>query len=460
MTHDLVSAFLGDIWSGLGGAPDALSSFRVSGAGALPSVFAVTDLAAASVGAAGLAAATLIARQHGRRPEVTVDRRLTSFWFAGSLRPDGWSRPPAWDAIAGDYATADGWIRLHTNAPHHRAAALRVLGAAENKSDVIRAVAKWNKTDLETAIVAEGGCAAAMHSLDAWARHPQGGAVAAEPLVWQETSPEGPSANLVIPMERPLQGVRVLDLTRVLAGPVATRFLAGVGAEVLRIDPPGWDEPGVVPEVMLGKRAARLDLRTAGGKSLFERLLAGADVLVHGYRSDALARLGLDAARRQTLRPGLIDVSLAAYGWSGPWRTRRGFDSLVQMSSGIADAGMRRLGKDRPHPLPVQALDTACGHVMAAAAVQGLTQRLDTGHGSVWRLSLARIAALLVSRPMAGDPGSLAPETTADINPVVEHTAWGPARRISAPVVITGAPLRWDIPAGPLGATAAAWAEG
>src|SRR5262249_12501113 len=145
-----------------------------------------------------------------------------------------------------------------------------------------------------------------------------------------------------VPRARPLAGVQVLDITRVLAGPVATRFLAGLGANVLRLDPPTWDEPGVIPEVMLGQGAAHRDLRAINDKIRGYALMRAADVLVHGLRPGALDRLGLDLIRRRGLRPDMIDVALDAYGWSGPWAGRRGFDSLVQMSTGIAEAGMRR----------------------------------------------------------------------------------------------------------------------
>ncbi len=150
---------------------------------------------------------------------------------------------------------------------------------------------------------------------------------------------------------------------------MATRALAGLGATVLRIDPPDWDEPGVVPDMTLGKRTARLDARTPAGRARLHELLAGADVLVHGYRPGALEHLGLGDEERRRIRPGLVDVALDAYGWTGPWAGRRGFDSLVQMSAGIAERGMREAGADRPVPLPVQALDHATGWLMAAAAV-------------------------------------------------------------------------------------------
>jgi len=447
---------LAGLWGALGGGAEWPGRLTITGDGDLPSVFAVSDLAGASVGAASLAVAELMQACRGGPQQANLDRRLASFWFGSSIRPQGWKLPPAWDPVAGDYQAADGWIRLHTNAPHHRAAALAVLGVPAERERVARAVAGWAADALEATVVQQGGCAAAMRGIDAWAAHPQGRAVAEAPLLLIEPTPAGPTPRWTVPPGAPLQGVRVLDLTRVLAGPVATRFLAGFGAEVLRIDPLGWDEPGVVPDVVLGKRCARLDLRQQADRALWEALLTKADVLVHGYRPGALERLGLDAARRQSLCPGLVDVSLDAYGWSGPWQGRRGFDSLVQMSCGIAEAGMRRWGRDRPTPLPVQALDHATGYVMAAAAVRGLTGRLATGSGCTVRASLAGTAALLTSMP-AGEPVPLAPETPDDLAEATEATAWGPARRVQPPCSVEGAPMRWNLPASALGSAAACW---
>ncbi len=413
----------------------------VRGAGDLPSALPVTELAAATIGAAGVAAADLVGR-----PDVVVDRRLASMWFGMTIRPDGWTLPPAWDAIAGDYRTADGWIRLHTNAPVHRAAAVAVLGVPEDRARVAAAVAEREGEELESAVVAAGGCAAVMRTAQEWASSPPGRSVLGEPLIaW---SPGGRAAlDLPLDPARPLAGLRVLDLTRVLAGPVATRFLALLGADVLRIDPPWWDEPGVIPEVMLGKRSARLDLRA----DALTGLLARADVLVHGYRPGALDGLGLDEETRRRASPGLVDVSLDAYGWTGPWRGRRGFDSLVQMSTGIADAGMRHAGSDRPTPLPVQALDHGTGYLLAFAALQGVAHRLATGEGSVARLSLARTAALL-SGPAS--EGTLEPERADDVAPQIEHTSWGPARRLVAPLSL---PLHTDRPARALGSDSPSW---
>ncbi len=349
---DITSDAVATIWTALSGSPEWLSRLEIRGEGELPSVFAVSDLAGASVGAACLAIAEFVSARNGRTAHAMVDRRLASLWFGWSIRPQGWEMAPSWDAVAGDYDTRDGWIKLHTNAPHHRAAALAVLDTPPDRDQVARAVRLWQSEALEAAIVERGGCAAAMRSGEQWATHPQGRAVADEPLLFRDPGSSGPMPRWQAIAGRPLHGIRVLDMTRVIAGPVATRFLAGFGADVLRIDPPGWNEPSVVPDVVLGKRCARLDLRRPEARVTWEGLLRTADVLVHGYRPGALAELGFDAEWRAATCPGVVDVSLDAYGWSGPWRGRRGFDSLVQMSSGIADAGMRRFGRDRPTPLP------------------------------------------------------------------------------------------------------------
>ncbi|WP_042446107.1 CoA transferase [Azospirillum sp. B510] len=458
---------LAAIWRAAGGDDRLCRSVAFHGEGDLPSVFAVSALAAAAVAAAGLAVAEFRETAFGHRPPVTVDQRLASLWFGTSVRPRGWSLPPAWDPIAGDYETRDGWIRLHTNAAHHRDAALRILGTAPDRDAVAAAVRRRDADGLEAAIVGDGGCAAAMRDLAAWRRHPQGEAVAGEPLLWVEalepagdirapTLAERPSVERPS-VERPLAGVRVLDLTRVLAGPTATRFLAGFGAEVLRIDPPWWDEPSLLAEMTPGKRRARLDLRDPGQRERFTDLLSQADLLVHGYRADALDRMGLGREARQRLRPGLIDVSLDAYGWSGPWRNRRGFDSLVQMSGGIAAEGMRRHGGDRPRPLPVQALDHAAGYLLATAALRGLTRRLVDGRGSSWRTSLARVGTLLTELPLPAGDGTLRDADAGDFADDPEHTAWGPAQRLKPALTIEGSPIRWDRPAGPLGTDEARW---
>jgi crotonobetainyl-CoA:carnitine CoA-transferase CaiB-like acyl-CoA transferase len=452
--------FLEAIREGLAGihAPGpipACPALEVAGEGGLASTFPVTDLAVASIGSAALALASYIGATGSRAPGVRVDRRLASLWFGRSILPQGWRMPDVRDPLTGDYRGADGWIRLHMNAPHHRRRALAALGTGADPADVAAAVSRRSVWPLEEDLVAAGACAAAMRTREQWSAHPQGRAVAVAPLFAHADAGSGGNSTAGSPdAARPLAGLRVLDLTRVLAGPVSTRFLAGYGARVLRVDPPAWTEPGMIPEVTLGKHCTGLDLTEPAHRARFIELLSQADVLVHGYRPDALARMGFDDDARQRIRPGLVDVSLDAYGWSGPWSARRGFDSLVQMSCGIADAGMRGSGADRPVPLPVQALDQASGYLMAAAVLHGLIRRFRQGRGGTVKLALACTARLLMSAPTHVEQG-MAPSGERDFGVWEEMTDWGPARRLKPPCEVAGAPMHWMRPAGRLRVTPA-----
>ena len=442
---------LGDIWSALSGPEDLLAHVKETGEGALPSAFAVTDFASASIASAGVALAEFAALRAFAPPDVVVDRRLSSFWFAKSIRPMGWSLPPQWDPIAGNYAAKDGFIRLHTNAAHHRMACLRVLGCAADANSVAEAVRSWDAEALQEAVVTEGGVAAKMYTQSEWATHLQGIAVAHEPLAHWEKS-FGSHLRGFGRADRPLEGLRVLDLTRILAGPVATRFLAAYGADVLRIDPPHWDEPAVLPEVTPGKRRARLDLTRDDDRNIFKRLLTEADVLVHGYRADALDKLGFGWKVRRSINPDLIDVALNSYGWTGPWSGRRGFDTIVQMSSGLAQAEMVHAGAHSPQQLPVQALDYGTGHIMAAAVIRALSEA-QSGKRSRVRLSLARTAKFL-ARWRATEIANRVPETDVDLQTSLENTHWGSARRLKPALSLNGIPCQFTRPAGLLGSDA------
>jgi crotonobetainyl-CoA:carnitine CoA-transferase CaiB-like acyl-CoA transferase len=248
----------------------------------------------------------------------------------------------------------------------------------------------------------------------------------------------------------------VLDLTRVIAGPVCTKFLAGYGADVLRIDPPGFEEvPSLLPETTLGKRTAALELTDSTDRATFEELLASADVLVSGLRADALEHLGYDDEALTAANPGLIFASLDAYGWDGPWRNRRGFDSLVQMSCGIADDGATATSQGEPAPLPVQALDHATGWLLAAAVARALTRRLTHSVTARIQASLIGTANLLYSLTPPNDQPS-AP-TPDDFTLTATTTDWGPARRVPLPGRIDGVRAHWSQQAGPLGRHPATW---
>jgi crotonobetainyl-CoA:carnitine CoA-transferase CaiB-like acyl-CoA transferase len=432
--------------SGLAAAAAVLGATaptRVVGRATLLSALPVTDLAVSSLGLLGGAVAALhdAAGLPGPR-EVVVHRGRAEAWCGRHVTPVGWALPSPWDPLSGSFPTRDGsWIRTHANAPRHRAALLAVTGCAPDAdtATLARAIAAWDAVPLEDAVVAAGGVAAALRSAGEWAATDAGRAVAAEPVIAREDRGRDTGASRWRPTaEAPLAGIRVLDLTRVIAGPACTQALAALGADVLRVDPPDWDEPAVLPLVMAGKRTARLDARTPAGRARLAALMASADVLVHGYRPGALDALGFPPDERERIRPGLVDVAVDAYGWTGPWARRRGFDSILQSATGIAHAGMVASRGDRPVPLPVQALDWGTGYLAAASAVAGLARRAGTGRGSAWRLSLARTAhALLALRPSAS-AGSGDPE---DEPPRLVTTPLGDARVTASPLRVGRATL-------------------
>ena len=471
MTADLSAperAILADLWASLGGPPETLESVVVAGEpGGLPSVYRVGESACAQVAAATLAVAELFAvRSRTPRRRVRVERRhvVAAFRSERYLHLASGARDP-WDPIAGDYEAEDRWIRLHTNYANHRRAVLEVLGTPADRDAVARAVRGWKAEELETKVVEAGGAAAAMHTAAEWNVHPQGAAVALEPLVDARRADDGgapaPFETLArVAPKRPLDGVRVLDLTRVIAGPVCTRFLAAHGAEVLRIDPPGFEEVGaLLGDTTGGKRRAALDLRSEEGRRTFRGLLAEAHLLVTGYRGDALSKLGFDAKALRADHPGLVIASLDAYGWTGPWASRRGFDSLVQMSAGIAARGAEVARSPRPSPLPAQALDHGTGYLLAAAACRALTQAVQGDGVRDVRLSLARTAHWLMRLGEAAAPGGSFDFSREHAAPWLETTdsVWGTLQRVRAPGEIEGLSAFWTEPPGPLGSDRPAW---
>jgi crotonobetainyl-CoA:carnitine CoA-transferase CaiB-like acyl-CoA transferase len=409
----------------------------------LASPFALDEIAVAAIGCALLKAAELAeARGGGRRPEVALDRAHAALAFASErhLRADG-TLEPGFAPLSRFARTADGYIRLHANYPHHREALLRALDGPPDERAVLAAVAARGAEELEDAIVAQGGAAAAVRGAEQWLAHPQGQAAGRLPLI--DVEPGDTNAHGLPPNEPlPCGGVRVLDFTRVIAGPVGTRMLAALGAEVLRVDPPAMPELELqVLDGMVGKRSAFVDARSPGGRADIERLLAGADVVVQGYRPGALAPLGLDAESLRGRHPHLVTVTLSAWGESGPWAERRGFDSLVQAACGIALAcGEEGL----PGALPVQALDHATGYLIAAAALHGLGERARSGSATHAHLALARTAAWVMShRPP--DRAPAAPIVEADPEPYLTEVSSprGALRCLSPPGALDGRALAW-----------------
>ena len=321
-------------------------------------------------------AARLLSGVRGRPVELTADPLATVHAFTSqtSLRVDG-RVPTGFAPLSGYFRAADGWVRLHGNYPHHRDAIARVTGTRD-REQVADVLARHTALELEQAVREAGGLAAAMRSVTQWREHPQGASVSTEPLV--AVTADGSESPVPASSGLPMAGLRVLDLTRVVAGPVATRLLGALGADVLRLDPPG------LPELLdhhldtgFAKRTGTVDLHTAAGRRRVEELLAEADVLVTGYRPGSLARFGLAAAPVGERHPHLVRVEFCAWGFTGPWAGERGFDSIVQSAAGVGRA-YGAVGDDgvwRPGALPAQALDHATGHLVAAAAMALLARR-------------------------------------------------------------------------------------
>ncbi|CAN5799344.1 CoA transferase [soil metagenome] len=486
------AAHLELLWADLGGDPSLASTVVSTGPDVvLPSVFDVTGFASAAAGAAALAVAELWATRTGSAvPAVSVDRvgACASFLGEALFQPVGWERPAIWDPIAGDYRCADGWIRLHTNYASHRDAALRALGLdptlEADRDQVASLVAERSGDELEQAVVDAGGCAAVLRTAEQWRASPAGLATSGEaPVRLGDPVPitGGTGVDLGSPPgARPLAGIRVLDLTRVIAGPVATRYLAAHGAEVLRIDPPGFAEVGaLLPETTLGKRCASLDLRDAADRARFEVLVATAHVVVGGLRPGALDGLGYGPAGLRALNPSIVTVSHDAYGWGGPWAGRRGFDSLVQMSTGIAAAGTAAARSaadrpaavaagaaavgttvgadgDRPVPLPAQALDHGVGHLLAAATCRALTRLVQTGAAAAVQGSLVGAANHLLAAPVDGGLAAEPVSWPADLLVPVD-TAWGPSRRVPLAGDIAAHPPSFAVAPAPLGTATPTW---
>ena len=462
-------ALTAEIWTDLGGDPADLQRLRITGpAHVLPSVFPVTAVATASVAAATLGAARVWRSRGGpETPPVAVDTRHAALACRSEAytRVVGHDLGDVWDPIAGAYAASDGWVRLHTNFRRHRAAALKALGlgreAEDDRAAVAAAVARWSAVDLEDAVGAAGGCAAAMRSADDWLASEPAAAVAGRPLVEISRLADAPLPGPRPPTSRsrPLEGLKVLDLTRVLAGPVAGRFLAAYGAQVLRVDaPPGEDTLVAVADTTVGKQSTLLDLRAGDARERFEALVAGADVVLCAYRPGALEGLGYGPDELVALHPGLVVATLSAYGDEGPWGDRRGFDSLVQMATGIADEGRVAAAGDKPVPLPVQLLDHATGYLLAAGVTSALARRHAGGGAWRVRLSLARTAGWVLglgrtgALDVPGPPDELPADLAVDLHGVMGHSC-----HVACPGVIVGAAPSWRSGPVPLGHDKPTW---
>jgi crotonobetainyl-CoA:carnitine CoA-transferase CaiB-like acyl-CoA transferase len=482
----IAQQMLSEMWGALGGDSALTDRVTFTGVGELPGAFALADLAGAAFGVAGLATSELVEAAGGPAARVDVDRCMASSWFILPPPPSKLlhsASGPVGPSVANnpfftELPTSDGrWLRLHGIFPTSRARIASALGVTEDIEQV-SAIVKRHKADEIEQILVDAGCiVAASRTPEEWLKHPVGALIDGEPLAHITRYPAAGSTWRPTP-ERPLSGIRVLDLTRVVAGPTGTRYLAALGAEVLRVDAPGSEESvspwGRGNDLVLGKRWAFLDLKTPAGTQRFKELLAQADVLVHGYRPGAIDGFVSEEERR-SIKPDLVEVAIRAYGWNNPWKMRRGFDTIVQFSVGFANATQAWALEDPEHRIPLQinnyytdatrprhtvveGLDLSTGYQIAAAAIRGLTHRLNTGAGSLTRYSLARTASLIIR---AGSKPDTTPALKIPLDGPLEDRVYGstlgPTRRLVFPVRIEDTPLFWERPAEPAGASSPMW---
>ena len=470
-------AALEHLWMLAGCDPAALDYLHVEGDDpALPSVYRVGTLAAATIGAAGLAAAECFRLRTGRRQRVgiSVHRALAAFRSERYLRVGDRAPAEIRHPVTGFFPTRDDrWIQLHANFPHHLRGIVGVLGCADDRASVAAAIRGWDGAALDDALASAGLCAALVRSPDEWAALPQAQAVADLPLFDIERIGDAPPEPVARgDAAHPLQRVRVLDLTRIIAGPVAGRTLAQHGADVLLINGPHL--PNIAPLVIdngRGKRSATLDLRDAHACGQLRALVRDADVFLQAYRPGALAARGFAPDDLARLRPGIVCVSVCAYGHRGPWATRRGFDSLVQSASGIvwnesraasgahSESGRDARPFDTPRHLPCQALDHGTGYLAAFGAMVALARRAAEGGSWHVRVSLAQTGRWLQTMGQI-DGGWRTPDVgLADVADCIAAMAspFGVVRAVAPAGCLEATPAFDARPPVPIGTDAARW---
>ena len=436
----------------------------------LPTPFRIGETTAASLAAVGLAASDLWELRTGRRQQIAVNARRATASLRSSKymtmhgKPAGAERHP----IMGVYPAKNGrWSYLHCNFPNHRDAALGVLGVEEEDGEAVRrAVAKWDALELEEAIIAANGAGGMVRSVDEWARHPQAAAVASLPLLEIEKIGDSPPESLP-EGSRPLSGIRVLDLTRVLAGPTCARTLAEHGADVMKITAPHLPSIGAQEyDTGHGKLSAHLDLRQEDDLETMRELVRQADIFSQGYRPGALARRGLSPEQLAELRPGIIYITLSAFGRLGPWADRRGFDTVVQTVSGITHRQGELFPGVEPGPqfYPVSAIDYLTGYLMAFGAMVALARRVREGGSWLVRLSLAQTGRWLVNRGQVPEselqdvPDDFAPEEIERWS-TTSHVPDGKLGHLAPVLQMSETQPYWARPSVPLGYHEPVWPE-
>jgi crotonobetainyl-CoA:carnitine CoA-transferase CaiB-like acyl-CoA transferase len=453
---------LAHLWQLAGLPRDALAFAHLTGADpVLPSSFAVGCAAQATIAAAALGACELGHLRGTPRQQVSVDMLHAALECTGWFAVDG-KAPDIWDAFSGLYRCADGWVRIHANFAHHRDGALRVLGLDPSRcvrTDAENALLSWRALDFETAIAEAGLVATALRSFDEWDATPHGQAVATQPLMTIERIGDAPPLSLpqLQNDQRPLHGIKVLDLTRILAGPVGGKALAAYGADVMLVNSPNLPNIAAIADTSRGKRSVHVDLREPAGRETMDTLLGDAHVFIQGYRPGGLQSLGFGPNDVAAKRPGAVYVSLSAYGTRGPWSGRRGFDSLVQTAMGFNHAEAQAMGDAKPRPLPMQILDEATGYLIAMGAAAALHRQQREGGSWHVQVSLAQTGHWVRGLGRVQGGNSVARPA---LEPFVETSAsgFGQLRAVRHSAQLARTPACWERRSMPPGSDPPAWA--
>ena len=481
---------LASLWSDAGLPDAALARLTLEGdEPAAPSSFALGTLLRCALGAAARASTEGGATRGATPARVSGAARDVVRESAARFTLDG-RTPEIWDKLSGLYRCgaevgAPGWVRIHANFAHHRDAALALLGlpsgAGIEREAVARALGRWRAEDFEQVAAERDAVVAAVRSPEQWQAHAQAAAVAALPLVQmtrigEASAPASASASASASTSptaatsdappqpwpqgattlRPLKGLRVLDLTRILAGPVAGRTLAAYGADVMLVNSPGLPNIENIAETSRGKLSACIDLRSEAGRDTLRALVRECDVFLQAYRPYALEALGFGPEALAALRPGLVCLSLSAYGHHGPWAARRGFDSLVQSATGLNVAEAQAFGREEPRALPLQALDYGAGFLLAFGAAAALLRQRREGGAWHVRVALARVGHWLQSLGHVAD-GPQAPRP--DFEGALEEVASGFGRlgAVRHAARLDGQVPQWHRPSMPPGTHEPRW---
>ncbi|KAI1270326.1 hypothetical protein F5Y18DRAFT_367920 [Xylariaceae sp. FL1019] len=466
-----------EIWTGLGLPSDALSSLSLPGETekpVLPSSYKMGVLAQGTIALSALAAAQVYAERNNSavpRVEVDVTHSVVEYKSERLYRLDG--KPPVspWGAVGGLHKTADGYVRIHDSFPNHGNGALELLGLPldATRADVSKQTADWSSIDLESVGVLENKLAIyALRSYRQWDRLPQSKALSNMPVHIENVAPTSPGlpSTLKAGADKCLRGLRVIEMSRVIAAPLAGKTLAAHGADVLWITSPGLpDIPSIDRDLARGKRTVQLDIKKAEDLIRLKDLIKTADVFIQGFRPGSLASKSLAPEEIRRLNTRIIIANLSAFGPSGPWSGRRGFDSLVQTCSGMNVSEAEHYGAgEAARPTPCQALDHAGGYFLATGVMAALYRQAIEG-GS-WQVNVSLAGTMKYLRSLGQYPAKTGFESrdyekAEDVEEYLEarDSGFGRMEAVRHSAKIDGCEPGWDIMPKPLGSDEPKWLD-